>query len=69
MERHLTTDTVPDFAEPVAGPLYPDRCLECPELRSETYGNVKPLRCVNCVAADLRRMGRTSTRAPEENRH
>lgn len=37
---------------PAPGPLYPDRCLECPVMLSESYGSTVPLRCVDCVAAD-----------------
>ena len=37
------------------GPLYPDRCLECPELHAETYGGVGFNRCVACAAAASRK--------------
>lgn len=41
-----------DQTTPAAGPLYPGRCLQCPELLAESYGCTAPLRCVDCVAAD-----------------
>ena len=40
---------------PVSGLLYPDRCLQCPEMLSEVYGCVKSLRCVDCIAAEIAR--------------
>ena len=46
--------TVPEPGRP--GPLYPDRCLECHELATETYGSVQPNKCAACVLADLRRL-------------
>ncbi len=48
-------------AVPRAGPHYPNRCLECPEMLAETYGCHTPLRCVECVAADF--AGRVSRSA------
>ncbi len=34
------------------GPHYPDRCIDCPEILAEFYGGVRPLRCMQCLAAD-----------------
>ena len=48
-------------APPRPGPLYPDRCLECPEILTEVYGGVRPLRCMHCLAADRLRSGRNGT--------
>ena len=44
----------PDEAVELPGPLYPDHCLECPELLCDGYGCVKHNKCVDCVAASLR---------------
>jgi hypothetical protein len=46
---------LPDKAAELPGPLYPDRCLECPELLCDGYGCVRHNKCVDCVAADRRR--------------
>jgi len=46
--------TPPDETAELPGPLYPDRCLECPELLCECYGCVRHNKCVDCVAASLR---------------
>ena len=35
---------------PVPGLLYPDRCLECPEILWEGYGCGQYARCAECVA-------------------
>lgn len=69
MERHLATNTPLTDAEPAPGPLYPDRCLECPELWGETYGSVKPLKCVQCVAVSMRQKKRTVATALEDTGH
>jgi hypothetical protein len=37
----------------IPGPLYPDRCLECPEILQETYGACASLRCTKCVSAEI----------------
>ena len=29
--------------------LFPDRCLECPHLLGENYGNVKYSQCQECI--------------------
>jgi|GEM_PF-6461881 len=39
-------------AATLPGPLYPDRCLECPALLHEDYGS-RGGRCADCVRADL----------------
>jgi hypothetical protein len=46
--------TPPDEAVTLPGPMYPDRCLECPELLCDDYGCVKHNKCVDCAAASLR---------------
>ena len=47
--------TPPDELAEVPSPLYPDRCLECPELLCDGYGCVRHNKCVDCVAASLRK--------------
>lgn len=51
MENSFLTAKSTGNAELVPGPLYPDHCLECPELLVETYGGVRHCRCVDCLAA------------------
>ena len=40
-------------SQEMPGPLYPDRCLECPEILHETYGGCASLRCTKCVSAGI----------------
>ena len=53
MLRKVSIEAPTETDVPTAGPLYPGRCIECPEILTETYGNHTRLRCVDCVAADL----------------
>ena len=69
MKNHLDTVEPIDDVEPVPGPLYPDRCLECPELLNDTYGGVRHSRCADCVSAALRRDRRRAEDEPEGSTH
>ena len=55
MTRNTIDRTVAEQKLALPGPMYPDRCLQCPELLHETYGAVGYLRCAECVFADLAR--------------
>lgn len=44
--------TIPNDAFPVPGPLYPDRCLACPEILRESYGCGQYAHCAVCAAVD-----------------
>lgn len=38
------------------GPLYPDRCLDCPEMLDEDYGCVKGQPCIYCQTEGVKRV-------------
>ena len=51
MENHFATATSLGDAKTTPGPLFPDRCLECPALLIDTYGGVGHCRCIDCLSA------------------
>ena len=66
MSHNLATAESQGHAEITPGPLYPDRCLECPELLVETYGGIRHSRCVDCLAASRAMRNRAATMRAEE---
>jgi len=55
MEKNITIQTPFEYTATVPGPLFPDRCLDCPELLEEGYGCVRRSRCSDCLTTSLRR--------------
>ncbi len=58
MERIKTIHPSEPSEQTEPGPLYPDRCLDCPELYAETYGGVCFNRCAACATADRKKAKR-----------
>ena len=67
MENNLTTAKSRGHAETMPGPLYPDGCLECPELLVDTYGGIRHSRCVDCLAASRVRRNKPTVATVQES--